>query len=70
MSKTKAQLLEEAQIALHQLRTGRKVVSFNDGTTTVQYNAASIKSLQNYVDSLDTQVNKKSRRRAPASVSF
>lgn len=70
MTKTKQQLLDEATTARHKLLTGTKVVSFNDGASTVQYNLANIKQLERYIDQLNIELNQSTRRRAPASMSF
>lgn len=63
-------LLDEAKTARHKLLTGTKVVSFNDGTSTVQYNQASLTKLEKYIEKLEASLDQPTRRRSPAGVMF
>ena len=65
------QQLTEAELALHQLITGRSVVSVSVDGVTTQYTQASIESLRSYVSSLKSELGvTRTNRRRPARFSL
>lgn len=58
------QQLQEAQTALHNLMTGKAVVSLQRDGRRVDYTPANKAQLQNYINQLESQLNARSARRA------
>ncbi|WP_028303486.1 gpW family head-tail joining protein [Oceanospirillum maris] len=58
------QQLQEAKAALHNLMTGKAVVSLQRDGRKVEYTPANKAQLQNYINQLESELNARSVRRA------
>lgn len=58
------QQLQEAKAALHNLMTGKAVVSLQRDGRRVEYTPASKSQLQSYINQLESELNARSTRRA------
>lgn len=59
-----AQQLQEAKAALHNLMTGKAVVSLQRDGRRVEYTPANKSQLQSYINQLESELNARSTRRA------
>lgn len=60
--------LEEAEAAYHRLAIGEQTVSISKDGRAVQFSAANITQLRNYIEYLKQQLGLKGNRRGPARV--
>lgn len=58
------QQLQEAKAALHNLMTGKAVVSLQRDGRRVEYTPANKTQLQSYISQLESELNARSTRRA------
>lgn len=58
------QQLQEAKAALHNLMTGKAVVSLQRDGRRVEYTPANKSQLQSYINQLESELNSRSTRRA------
>lgn len=58
------QQLQEAKAALHNLMTGKAVVSLQRDGRRVEYTPANKTQLQSYINQLESELNARSTRRA------
>ena len=61
-------MLTEARQALHELLTGRRVVSISKGGRQVQFSQANIQELRRYIDEIEVSLGVSIRRRSPVGV--
>ncbi|ATI62797.1 gpW family head-tail joining protein [Edwardsiella tarda] len=62
------EMLTEACQALHELLTGRRVVSISKGGRQVQFSQANIQELRRYIDEIEVSLGVSIRRRSPVGV--
>ncbi|ENY9670906.1 TPA: phage tail protein [Escherichia coli] len=62
------EMLCEARRALHELMTGRAVVSVGRNGRQVQYSRATIGELRQYIEELESALGVSGRRRGPVGV--
>lgn len=61
-------MLCDARQALHELMTGRAVVSVSKDGRQVQYSRAAVSELRQYIEELESALGVSGRRRGPAGV--
>lgn len=61
-------MLDEARAALHELMTGKRVVSVSKDGRQVQFSAADLGALRSYIIEIELALGLSSRRGPPAGV--